>query len=391
MRTGMTATPQGNQERVIELLRTRGALTRADLARLLDVSRATVSNIVGVLQQEGLIVESESTDTHTQPRQGRPGALLTLNPSAGAVLGIDFGHTHVRVVVADLAHTVLADSSRALVRDHEAHDAMGMAASMVDDALSAAGIDRAKVIGVGAGLPGPINARTGTVGSSSIAPSWVGLRPADELTARLGLPVVIDNVGNLGALAEVTWGAGQGAQVAVYIKLGTGVGAGFVLGGRLFRGSGGTAAEFGHLTIDPGGQICRCGNRGCLETYVSLPSLLDQLRAHYGSDLTAHDMIAAAAAGDRACARVLADAGQRVGAATAIICNLFNPDRVIIGGELADAHDILMPPLNSALQRDALPFAGEHVTVCKGQLGERAVALGAVATVLHAADRLGGR
>lgn len=174
----------------------------------------------------------------------------------------------------------------------------------------------------------------------------------------------------------------------MYIKLGTGVGAGFVLDGRIFRGSCGTAAEFGHMTIDPTGQICRCGNRGCLETFVSVPALLGQLHTRYGADLTAHEVVTLALAGDRACARVLADAGQRIGAATAVICNLLNPDRVIIGGELAAASDIVLPPLRSALDRDALPFAGAHVTVCEGQLGNRAVALGAIATILHATTRL---
>ena len=386
-----SATRIGNRDRVVELLRTRGALTRADLARLLGCSRATVSNVVAALHHDGLVVETEAHDVGVLPRQGRPGALLTLNPSAGAAVGIDFGHTHVRVIVANLAHTVVSESCRPLVRDHDARHALQIAASMTEDALTTAGVPRAKVIGVGAGLPGPLNRRTGAVGSSSIAPSWVGLRPADELGTRLGLPVLIDNVGNLGALAEATWGAGQGADVAVYIKIGTGVGAGFVINGRLFRGSGGTAAEFGHMTVDPAGQICRCGNRGCLETYVSLPALLDQLRAHYGAALTAHDVVTLALAGDRACVRVLADAGQRIGAATAIICNLLNPDRVIVGGELAAAYDILLPPLRAALERDALPFAGGHVTLCKGLLGDRAVALGAVAPVLHATTRLGSQ
>ncbi|NUR28236.1 MAG: ROK family transcriptional regulator [Catenulispora sp.] len=374
----------------MELLRTRGALTRADIARALGLSRATVSNVVAVLHHEGLVVETQGTDTAALPRQGRPGALLTLNPSAGVAVGIDFGHTHVRVLAADLAHSVLAEKTRTLMRDHDARHALATAADMAEEVLHASGVDRAKVIGVGAGVPGPVNTATGTIGSSSIAPSWVGLRPGDELAGRLNLPVFVDNVGNLGALAEVTWGAGQGAQVAVYIKLGTGVGAGFVFGGRIFRGSSGTAAEFGHMTVDPAGQACRCGNRGCLETYVGLPALLGQLRAYYGTDLAPHDVVSLALTGDRACARVLADAGLRLGAATAILCNLLNPDRVIIGGELAAAGDILLPSVRTALDRDVLPFAGSRVTICKGELGERAVALGAVATVLHRTTRMSG-
>jgi predicted NBD/HSP70 family sugar kinase/biotin operon repressor len=380
----------GSRERVVELLRTRGALTRADLARLLNVSRATVSTVVAALQADGLLVES-GAGGGAQQRRGRPGSLLTLNPSAGAVVGVDFGHTHVRVIVADLAHTVLTEQIRALERDHDARDALRIAVSLTRQALAAAEVSRGKVIGVGVGVPGPVNTRTGAIGSSSIAPSWVGLRPAVELGALLGLPVTVDNVGNLGALAEVTWGAGRGAQVAVYIKLDAGVGAGFVLGGRLFRGACGTAAEFGHMTVDPAGQICRCGNRGCLETYVSVPALLDQVRSRYGSELGAQDLVRSALGGDRACVRVLTDAGQRIGAAVAIICNLVNPDRVIIGGELSAAYDILLPSLRIALERDALPFAAAHVTVCKGQLGERAVALGSVATVLHMTTGLARR
>ncbi|NUR63408.1 MAG: ROK family transcriptional regulator [Catenulispora sp.] len=374
----------------MELLRTRGALTRADLARSLGLSRATVSTVVAALHHEGLVVETQGADTAVLPRQGRPGSLLTLNPSAGVAVGIDFGHTHIRVVVADLAHTVLAENSRTLMRDHDARHALRTAGEMAEEVLNSSGVDRAKVIGVGAGVPGPVNTATGTVGPSSIAPSWVGLQPGEDLAGRLGLPVFVDNVGNLGALAEVTWGAGQGAQVAVYIKLGTGVGAGFVFGGRIFRGSGGTAAEFGHMTVDPAGPACRCGNRGCLETYVSLPALLGQLRAYYAVDLAPYDVVALALAGDRACARVLADAGLRLGAATAIICNLLNPDRVIIGGELAAAGDIVLPAVRSALDRDVLPFAGSRVTVCKGELGDRAVALGAIATVLHRTTLLAG-
>lgn len=372
----------GNRERVVELLRTRGALTRADLARLLNISRATVSTVVSGLHSDGLLVESDRATGGVHQRRGRPGSLLTLNPAAGAVVGIDFGHTHVRVIVADLAHQVLTEQIQVLERDHDARHALRTAVSLTEQALAAAEVDRAKVIGAGVGLPGPVNTLTGAVGSSSIGPSWVGLHPADDLAALLGLPVIVENVGNLGALAEVTWGAGRGAQVAVYIKLDAGVGAGFVLGGRLFRGACGTAAEFGHMTVDPSGPICRCGNRGCLETYVSVPALLDQLRPHDDA-ASAADVVKSATDGNRACLRVLTDAGRRVGAAVAIICNLLNPDRVIIGGELSAAYDILLPPLRAALERDALPFAGSHVTVCRGQLGERAVALGSVATVLH--------
>ncbi|QUQ64415.1 ROK family transcriptional regulator [Kutzneria sp. CA-103260] len=374
-------------ERIVELLRKRGALTRADLVRLLGVSRATVSTAVGALQRGGLVVETSPATSTWLPQPGRPGALLTLNPSAGAAVGIDFGHTHVRVVIADLAHTVLAEAHEPLARDHDARQAMATAAELTECLLADTDVDRAKVIGVGAGLPGPVDAHTGTIGSSSIAPSWVGLRPADDLATLLDLPVMVDNVANLGALAEFVWGAGQGAKVCAYLKLGTGVGAGIVIDGRLYRGAGGTAAEFGHVTVDPAGEICRCGNRGCLETFVGVPALLGQLQGQYGPNLTAARMIRLATDGDRRSARALADAGHRVGAAAAVLCNLLNPDRVIIGGELAAAGEIMLGPLRAALERDSLPFVHAQAAVLLGKAGDRAEALGAIALVLHSTNR----
>src|SRR5262249_21679892 len=142
--------------------------------------------------------------------------------------------------------------------------ALGAAAAMVGDVLTEAGICRERVIGVGMGIPGPIDRRTRTIGSASILPGWVGLAPAEEMARRLGLPVEIDNDANVGALAEVYWGAGRGHSEIVYVKASTGIGAGIVTAGQLYRGAVGTAGEIGHTTVDEQGPLCRCGSRGCL-------------------------------------------------------------------------------------------------------------------------------
>ena len=211
------------------------------------LSRSTVSTLVSDLIERGLVGEQgEATGAAHGAHGGRPPVPLALERSAGAALGIDFGHTHVRVAVADLSHEVLAEAGRELDVDHSAAEGLDAAAEVVEAVLAEAGVGKDRVLGVGMGLPGPISRSTGAVGSSSILPGWVGVDAAREMSERLGLPVRVENDANLGALAELVWGAGQGDSDIVYIKLASGIGAGLVLGGRLYRGAGGTAGEIGH-------------------------------------------------------------------------------------------------------------------------------------------------
>ena len=136
------------------------------------------------------------------------------------------------------------------------------------------------------GLPGPIEQREGTVGSTAILPGWIGMTAAAEMRRRLEIPVMVDNDANLGALAEAAFGAGRDAGDLIYLKVSAGIGAGLILNGRLYRGSAGLAGELGHVLVDPDGIVCRCGNRGCLETVAATGALVDLLRRSHGEDLT---------------------------------------------------------------------------------------------------------
>jgi len=201
-----------NRERVIAALRQHGALSRADLAALARLSRATVSSIVSELAGAGLVVESECPGDRL-PQPGRPPSLVRLDPSAGAAVGIDFGKRHLRVVVADLGHRVLAERCVEMDPDHEARRGIRRASELFDEVLEEAGVERPRLVGVGMGLPGPVVRDTGEMGSSTILPGWVGVRPHDAMTERLRVAVRVDNDANLGALGELTWGAGRGALV----------------------------------------------------------------------------------------------------------------------------------------------------------------------------------
>jgi glucokinase-like ROK family protein len=387
-RTGsLESLREHNLLRVIDVLLAQGVASRAEIARQTGLSRTTVSTLVTELISRGLVAEREPTDQRDTTGAGRPPVLLALDRSAGAALGIDIGHSHLRVAVADLSQTILAQAERALDVDQSARDGFETATELVEEVLATAEVPRDRVINVGMGVPGPIRHRTGSVGSSSILPGWVDVRVGEEMERRLGLPVVVENDANLGALGEALFGAGRGAQEIVYIKVSTGIGAGLIVGGRIHHGAGGTAGELGHLLVDEDGHVCRCGNRGCLETVAATPGLLEQLSRTHGTNLAIEDVIGLARGGDPGCRRVIADAGQHIGRAVAMLCNLLNPARIIVGGDLSAAGDLLLDPMRGALRRYAIPSAAEDAEVTTGLLGEQAEVCGAIALAIGEADR----
>jgi predicted NBD/HSP70 family sugar kinase len=175
----------------------------------------------------------------------------------------------------------------------------------------------------------------------------------------------------VGALGESTFGVARGTHVMAYLRLSAGIGAGLVINGRPFRGARGIAGEIGHVLVDPQGPICRCGNRGCLETFVAGPALCELLRRSHGP-LTVHQLLQLAQEGDAGCQRVIADAGRVVGRAVADLCNYLNPDLVVVGGDLSAAGDLVLEPMREAVRRFAIPAAAEDVEIVAGTLGDRA-------------------
>jgi predicted NBD/HSP70 family sugar kinase len=375
-----------NRRRVLSALRVAGITSRAELARRTGLSRTTVSSLIGDLVRDGLVAERVDHSSVPGAQGGRPPVLVSLDRRAGAAVGIDFGKTHVTVAIADLGHTVLAEIRRELPGDHRAGQGLEMASHLVNSALDEAGVDRGLVLGVGMGLPGPIHTDTGTVGSTSILPGWVGVTAARAMSDHLGLPVRVDNDANLGALAEHVWGAGAGVDDMIYLKLATGIGAGLVLNGRLYLGAGGTAGELGHTIIDEHGPVCRCANRGCLETLASGAATVELLRPTLGGELTLNQLVDLTVEGHPACRRVVADAGRHIGRAVANLVNLLNPSRVVVGGELAACGDVLLDPLRQECIRHAISSAGDDVDIALGALGDRAQVLGALALVLQDAE-----
>ncbi|MEU0830330.1 ROK family transcriptional regulator [Streptomyces sp. NPDC005969] len=371
-----TSLHRANLERVVRAVRMAGSLTQAEIARSTGLSAATVSNIVRELKDGGTV---EVTPTSAGGRRARS---VSLSGDAGIVIGVDFGHTHLRVAVGNLAHQVLAEESEPLDVDASSAEGFGRAERLVNRLIETTGIGPDKVIGVGLGVPGPIDVESGTLGSTSILPGWTGINPSAELAARLGVPVYVDNDANLGALGELVWGSGRGVKDLAYIKVASGVGAGLVIDGHIYRGPGGTAGEIGHITLDESGPVCRCGNRGCLETFTAARYVLPLLQPSHGSDLTMERVVKLAREGDPGCRRVIADVGRHIGSGVANLCNLLNPSRVVLGGSLAEAGELVLGPIRDSVSRYAIPSAARQLSVLPGALGGRAEVLGALALVL---------
>jgi predicted NBD/HSP70 family sugar kinase/biotin operon repressor len=382
---GSTETPrERNRLRVIDVLRRRGTASRSDLAELTGLSRTTVAALVSDLQARGLVVDANGVKSSGR---GRPPSLLRLDAAAGAAVGIDFDHPHLRVAVADLASTVLAERCVELDVDNDAAASLDAAVELVDELLEEAAIDRADIVGVGMGLPGPIDRRSGTV-AAPILPSWSGIHAGGELASRLGLHVEVDNDANLGALGEVSYGAAQGFADIVYVRVGSGIGAGLLLGGQLYRGAAGLAGELGHVQVRPEGAVCRCGNRGCLESVAGLGAVIGLLQEAHGQDLTLRDVLDLLADGDPGARRAVNDAGRSIGRVLADLCNHLNPAAIIVGGDMSATGEPLLDGIRDSIDRYAQPGVAQEVEVKAGVLGERAEVLGALALVIADTERL---
>ncbi len=365
-----------NQRRVLAELRDRSgeSVSQADLVRRTGLASGTVSTIVRDLAASGIVT--------TVAGSGRRGTAVRLAHGAGLVAGIDFGHHHVAAAVGDMAGSVLAKARRPLDPNHDAIDGLELAKDLLDTLVGEAATDHAAIRNIGLGLPAPI--ANDIVMSSAILPGWVGLNARETAAQVLGARVLVENDANLGALAEWRHGHGRGHRNIVFVKASSGLGAGLILDGRLFRGSDGTAGEIGHVTLDERGPLCRCGSRGCLEAYVSTRTALALMEEHMpGADLDA--VIDAARSGDAAARRVLEDAGLHLGWGLAALVNLVAPDLVIIGGDMARAGDLVLQPALTGMRRHALPDAAP-TDVVAAQLGERASLIGALTLAIDATD-----
>jgi predicted NBD/HSP70 family sugar kinase/biotin operon repressor len=372
-----------NLRAITALLGSGGPQSRADLARGSGLSRTTVSSLVTELLDHGLLVETEDRGTPYKGGSGRPPLLVALALRPGGVAGVDIGHGHVRVAISDRSAKILAEVETPTDADPHGNVTLDIAAELLRRAAGEADIAVSELLMVGLCVPAPIDRRSARV-DHAVLPGWHELAPADELSRRVELPVVVDNDANLGAMAEHQHGAGRGTADLLYVKLASGVGAGLVLGGRLHRGATGLAGEVGHVLAREGGDVCRCGSRGCLETEVSTRHLLELLRPVYRDDLDLDGLLALDDAGETAVRRVLTDAGHTAGRVLAGLCTTLNPAKIVVGGSLG-ASPTLVAAIRDGVDRHAHPESAASCEVVSGRFGGRAELMGSLALAISRA------
>lgn len=329
-----------NQALVLNAVRTAGAISRSDVARVTGLGLPTVSGIAGELVDAGLLHEADAVEQGI----GRPPVLLSLNAGAGYAVGIKVTEHRLIAVLTDLSATVVARRSRQL-RGRSVETLVSSIAECV--AALAPATRGAPLRGVGVGLAGVIDRDRGVVRHGTYS-HWTALPLGERLEERLGVPVVVDNDVN-GLVAAQRWfGRGRGVSDFATVSLGRGIGLGMVLDSRLYRGAGGGAGEFGHIKVvanpvtEPAnaaaadvaaGRPCACGGRGCLETVASEPAILAAAAERVGTALTIDELLARAAAGDDAVLEIYRHAGATLGTAIGNLVNVLNVNLVILAGE----------------------------------------------------------
>jgi predicted NBD/HSP70 family sugar kinase len=369
-----------NQRAVLNLIRSAGPISRAELARRSHLSRSTVSSIINELITVDLVREVGIGNS----QGGRRPIMLEFNYQSSFAVGIELATDAMTALVCDLQGCVLHRSSSTFQLTEGPLVCTNLLAQTLRAALHTANIQPSQVIGVGVGVPGPLSVSTGQLIAPPVMPGWDGVLLPKLLAEQLGLRIFLDNDANLGALAEQRWGAARGWQNLAYIYLGSsGIGSGLILDGRLYRGEIGSAGEIGHITIDENGPACRCGSNGCLEASVGTYALLNEAQRAGLAIQSIEQLVAYAQTGNPIATEMITRAGRRLGIAIASVLNLLNPGCVVLGGKLATAGELLLRPLRETLHRRGLSAAAAHVDIQLGTLGDDVVAIGAVSMAIQ--------
>ncbi len=389
-----------NKREILDMIRfTAGGISRAELARRMQLTRSAISTIIDDLHRIGLVDETEIGST----TGGRRPVLLAINPQYGYVVGADMGATHLTMVAADFSAHVLDEIEYPLYVADGPRSCLAQFERALNELLSRVKINIEQISAIGLGVPGPVDAESGEVSSPPIMPGWDGYPIREHLAKLWKVPVSVSNDAELGALGEWAYGAGRGVNNLAYIKVGTGVGAGLLLDGHIYRGTTGCAGEIGHITIQENGPLCTCGNHGCLEAMAGGQAIArkarqavengkrTELASMPGDKILAVHVAAAAGRGDLVAQQIITEAGQYLGIAIASLVNLFNPGMVVIGGGVAQLGDQLLDPIRKAVEERSLTSAVRAVHIRSAVLGRGASSMGAVVQAINLSlDRLLG-
>ena len=369
--------PSGSPGTLLDLIRTGDVETRADLVDVTGLARSTVSQRVDVLISEGYIIEAgEARSTG-----GRPPTTLAFNSERGVVLAADIGATHSRFAVCDLDSDPIAETTVDLSVSEGPEAVLGVAETTFDALLDSTGHDASDLAGVGIGVPGPVDFTAGRAIHPPIMFGWHDFPIRDRFRDRYDVTTLVDNDVNIMALGDY-WSIGRSVDDLLFVKVGTGIGSGLILGGHLHRGARGAAGDIGHIQAGATDVVCRCGNIGCLEASAGGGALANQLAAMGYDTSNSRDVVDLVETGNADAVQMLRQAGRLIGEALSSVVNLLNPELVVIGGDLARPGQTLVAAVREVVYKRSLPLSTANLRIQESPLGDRAGVIGAAALVL---------
>lgn len=366
-----------------------GALSRTDLARETGFSRSKVTELVNYLLDRTILQEIDRSGQD----QGK-WKNLTINQGLGYLVGIDIGTTSVDVGVADCS-CALIDRQSAVTHVNDGPDSVILEAiRLLEEILDQHGIPKSQILGIGVGVPGPVSYPSGMVIGGQFTPGWEGYKIQDILSSTYpDVVLMVDNDANLMAIGSHKDGVAKGTQDFLFVKIGTGIGAGVYLKGHLYRGFSSCAGHIGHTCVDFNGPVCRCGNRGCLEAMAAGPAIaeaaekavgagesgvLAELRKDLVDGLTAVEVGEAAGMRDLTALRIIRESASMIGIVLAGTINLLNPELVVLGGGVAKIGNLLLAEIRREVLKRAYSYTTMGLRIELSSISEDVGVIGAV-------------
>ena len=378
-----------------------GTVSKARLIEALSYSRGKISAEVARLIEKGLLAEEGLAESEG----GRRSPLLGIPSSAGLIAAVDIGATSIDVALTTLGSELLARRGEPVDVREGPGPILDRVKVLLHELLGECAANRRDVLAIGVGVPGPVEQASGLLTVPPIMPGWDRFPIRGAFAGEYGAPVFIDNDVNVMALGEHWGGVARGVDDVIFVKIGTGIGSGIIIDGRLHRGTQGCAGDFGHICVDPEGPLCSCGNSGCLEAVAAAPAIVvkaercarqgesPRLMAllHEKGELSMTDVGEAARRGDPCALTIIRGSGRLIGQTLASAVNVLNPSMIVIGGGVSRVGNALLAEVRSAVYQRSLPLATRNLPIVMSELDDVAGPVGASVMAAREILSLAGR
>jgi N-acetylglucosamine repressor len=391
--TDHTVMREMNTSLILECLSSDAPLSRSALAQKTGLNKATVTSLIKELLELSYVKETGLDSGEL----GRPSVPIILNPEAGCILGAEIGVDFISVILTNFAAEILWRQKESISPALGQKNILDKLMKILREAFGQAKSNNLRILGLGLGVSGLVDVTNGTL---LFAPNlmWTNVPLKNILQDEFNMVIYVDNEANMAALGESYFGAAHGSDFVLYLHSGVGLGGGIVLHRKIYSGAAGIAGEVGHMTLDPDGPLCNCGNYGCWETFVSqwavfrriesavkqgaVSSLSEKVDGNW-DHLTFPSIVEAARNGDHVARNALEETGKYLGIGIASLINAFNPQQVVLGGILSLGEEFLLPVIRDVVQQRALRWSREVAKIDTAEYGEDSCVMGGVATVYH--------